>query len=90
MYADIFKKFIRLIFGLYIYALGLVLCIYANNDFSLGCLCIGIKSNGISTAMYQFWYYNLIALFFHKRKSGSGQFKCHIDRILSDLIIDSK
>ena len=90
------KKFIRLIFGLYIYALGLVLCIYANIGLApWDAFAIGIsKVTGISygNVSILIGITIVIALFFLlKEKIGFGTIlNAILIGFFSDLIIDSK
>ncbi|MBP7278958.1 MAG: hypothetical protein KBA11_06075 [Sedimentibacter sp.] len=90
------KKFIRLIFGLYIYALGLVLCIYANiglapwDAFAIGISKVaGISYGNVSILI---GITIVIALFFLlKEKIGFGTIlNAILIGFFSDLIIDSK
>lgn len=90
------KKFIRLIFGLYIYALGLVLCIYANIGLApWDAFAIGIsKVTGISygNVSILIGITIVIALFFLlKEKIGFGTIlNAILIGFFSNLIIDSK
>jgi uncharacterized membrane protein YczE len=90
------KKFIRLIFGLYIYALGLVLCIYANIGLApWDAFAIGIsKVTGISygNVSILIGITIVIALFFLlKENIGFGTIlNAILIGFFSDLIIDSK
>jgi len=90
------KKFIRLIFGIYIYALGLVLCIYANiglapwDAFAIGISKVaGISYGNVSILI---GITIVIALFFLlKEKIGFGTIlNAILIGFFSDLIIDSK